>query len=99
MTKQDLAGAVADEFEMTKKDATRAVEFVFEQISGALKRKDRVKIPGFGIFSVRDRAARMGRNPQTGEAIKIAASRKVAFRPSQDLKMLVGAGRKGGKKR
>lgn len=94
MTKQELAGAVADEFEMSKRDGTRTVEFVFEQISGALKRKDRVKIPGFGIFTVRDRAPRMGRNPQTGEPIKIAASRKVAFRPSQDLKMLVGAGKK-----
>lgn len=94
MTKQELAGAVADEFELSKRDATRVVEFVFDQISGALKRKDRAKIPGFGIFSVRDRAPRMGRNPQTGEPIKIAASRKVNFRASQDLKTLVGAGKK-----
>ncbi|MGH2453421.1 MAG: HU family DNA-binding protein [bacterium] len=94
MTKQELAGAVADEFEMSKRDATRAVEFVFDQISGALKRKDKVRIAGFGNFSVRDRAPRMGRNPQTGEPIKIAASRKVNFRASQDLKTLVGAGKK-----
>lgn len=57
-----------------------------------------MRIPGFGNFSVRDRAARMGRNPQTGEPIRIAASRKVAFRPSSELKMMVG-GKKSGKRR
>lgn len=94
MTKRELANAVAEELELSKKDGVRAVDVVFEEITRALKRGERVSVPGFGIFAVRDRPARMGRNPQTGEPIRIPASRKVAFRASKDLKLAVGATRR-----
>jgi len=79
MNKADFVGAVADAAELTKADAGRAVDAAIEVITKALKKGDVVTLVGFGTFSVRKRAARKGRNPQTGAEIKIKASKNPAF--------------------
>ena len=71
---------------MTKKDATAAVDAVFASIQDTLAKGDKVQLIGFGNFEVRTRAARKGRNPQTGEEIEIAASKIPAFKPGKALK-------------
>lgn len=71
---------------MPKKDAEKAVNAVFASIEEALAKGDKVQLVGFGTFEVRERAARTGRNPQTGEEIQIAASRVPAFRAGKALK-------------
>ena len=86
MNKTDLVNAVSESAEITKKAATLAVEAVFESITGALAKGDKVQLIGFGNFEVRERAARKGRNPQTGEEIDIAASKVPAFKPGKGLK-------------
>ncbi|WP_048602324.1 HU family DNA-binding protein [Rubeoparvulum massiliense] len=86
MNKTELIAKVAEVTELTKKDATKAVEAVFASISGALKDGEKVQLIGFGTFEVRERAARKGRNPQTGEEITIAASKVPAFKPGKGLK-------------
>ena len=86
MNKNDLVAAVAETVDMSKIDAARAVDGVFDAISGALKAGNEVKLPGFGIFSVAERAARKGRNPQTGETIQIAASKQSRFKALKALK-------------
>lgn len=86
MYKTDLINAVAEAGELTKKQATLAVDAVFESILGALQNGDKVQLIGFGNFEVRERAARKGRNPQTGEEIEIAASKVPAFKPGKALK-------------
>jgi DNA-binding protein HU-beta len=80
MNKTDLINAVAEASELSKKDATKAVDAVFDTILDALKNGDKVQLIGFGNFEVRERAARKGRNPQTGEEIEIAASKVPAFK-------------------
>jgi len=85
MNKADLVNAVA-EVVSTKKEAQEAVDCVFETIKKALKKKDSVQIVGFGSFKVNKRDARKGRNPQTGEAIKIAARMVPKFVPGKALK-------------
>ncbi len=74
---------------MEKKQADAIVADVFESVVGHLKSGERVRINGLGILEVKDRPARMGRNPATGEAVQIAASRKVAFRVAKDLKSAI----------
>lgn len=74
---------------MTKKDAAGAVDAVLDTITESLKAGEKVQLIGFGNFEVRDRAARKGRNPQTGEEIQIAASKVPAFKPGKALKDLV----------
>lgn len=86
MTKVDLVNVVVAESGLKKKDAEAAVNAVFSAIAGALKDGDKVQLIGFGTFEVKDVAAREGRNPQTGEAIKIAASKKPSFSASKALK-------------
>ena len=86
MNKTELINTVAEVAELSKKDATKAVEAVFEAISNSLKEGQKVQLIGFGNFEVRERAARKGRNPQTGEEIEIAASRVPAFKPGKALK-------------
>lgn len=86
MNKTDLINSVAEKTEMTKKDAAKAVEAVFESITEALEKGDKVQLIGFGNFEIRERAARKGRNPQTGEEIEIAAAKVPAFRPGKALK-------------
>lgn len=86
MNKTELVSAVAELSEISKKDAAKAVDAVFETITNTLKTGERVQLIGFGNFEVRDRAARKGRNPQTGEEIQIAASKVPAFRAGKALR-------------
>ncbi|GIN21050.1 MAG TPA: HU family DNA-binding protein [Bacillus bacterium] len=86
MNKTDLINSVAEAAELSKKDATKAVEAVFQSIQDTLSNGDKVSLIGFGNFEVRERAARKGRNPQTGEEIDIAASKVPAFKPGKALK-------------
>ena len=85
-SKDDLADVIADVTGCTKTAARQAVENVFETIMKDCKRSGEVQIPGFGKFSVRKRAARMGRNPQTGQTMQIKASKSVGFKPAAAFK-------------
>ena len=89
MNKGDLVNAVAGSTGDSKSSAAASVDAVIGAITGALTGGDRVQISGFGTFEVRQRNARMGRNPQTGEAIPIAASKAPAFKAGQALKEAV----------
>ena len=89
--KQELVDSVAKATGLTKKDATAAVDAVFTSIEEALKNGEKVQLIGFGNFEVRERAARKGRNPQTGKEIKIAASKVPAFKAGKALKDMVHA--------
>jgi len=89
VTLKHLAAAIAEDQELSKKQAESILTDMVTRITKHLKKGERVKISGLGILVVRKRAARMGRNPMTGEAIKIKASRKVAFRAAKDLKMAI----------
>ncbi len=86
MNKSELIDAVASETGLSKADATRATDAVLDTITGALSKGDQVTLVGFGTFSVRDRAARAGRNPQTGETIQIKASKSPGFKAGKALK-------------
>ncbi len=86
MNKTDLIDAVADATGLSKADAGRAVDAVLDSITGALKKGGKVSLVGFGTFLVRARAARQGRNPKTGETIKIAAGKSPAFKAGKALK-------------
>ncbi len=86
MNKTDLVDAVAQATDTSKADASNAVDAVFDTITGALKGGDGVQLIWFGNFSVADRAARQGRNPRTGEAIQIAASKQPKFKAGKALK-------------
>lgn len=86
MNKTELINQVAETSELSKKDASKAVDAVFESITNTLKNGDKVQLIGFGNFEVRERAARKGRNPQTGAEIEIAASKVPAFSPGKVLK-------------
>jgi len=86
MNKKDLIDAVANEANLKKKDAEAAVNATFDAITKALKKDDKVQLIGFGTFDVKTRAARTGRNPQTGAEIKIAASRMPSFKAGKVLK-------------
>ncbi|MCD5322997.1 MULTISPECIES: HU family DNA-binding protein [Pontibacillus] len=86
MNKTDLINAVAEKSDLSKKDATKAVDAVFDSITETLKDGDKVQLIGFGNFEVRERAARKGRNPQTGKEIEISASKVPAFKPGKALK-------------
>jgi DNA-binding protein HU-beta len=84
-----LANELAEQHQLKKTQAVSMVERVIDLITAHLKRGERVKIVGLGILQVRNRAARMGHNPATGEPIQIKASKKVAFRASKELKEAV----------
>ncbi|MBT8059998.1 MAG: HU family DNA-binding protein [Xanthomonadales bacterium] len=86
MNKSDLVDAVADAAGLSKADAGRALDATIDTITGALKSGQAVSLVGFGTFSVRDRAARTGRNPRTGETIQIKASKNPAFKAGKALK-------------
>lgn len=85
MNKKDLIGAIAAEAKLTKADAKKALDSIINVTTTSLKKGDRVALVGFGSFSVVKRAARKGRNPQTGKEIKISAKKVVKFRPGSDL--------------
>jgi len=93
LNKTELIAKVAEKADLSKKDAGKAVDAVFASITGALKKGDKVQIIGFGSYEVRKRAARLGRNPQTGKEIKIAASKVPAFKAGKALKDAVKAGK------
>lgn len=84
--KQDLIAKVAETASLTKKDATAAVDAVFAALTDYLAAGEKVQLIGFGNFEVRERAARTGRNPQTGQEITIAASKVPAFKAGKALK-------------
>ena len=89
VTLKHLAAALAEEHQLTKRASEAVLGDLVGTITKHLKKGERIRIAGLGILQVRKRAARMGRNPATGEAIKIKASKKVAFRATKDLKMAV----------
>ena len=86
MNKTELVDAVAEKADMSKASAARAVDAALEAIGASLAQGDQVALIGFGTFLVRDRAARSGRNPRTGETINIAAAKVPAFKPGKALK-------------
>ena len=86
MNKTELIAAVAAKTGLTKKEAERAVAATFEALTDSLVKGDRVQVSGFGIFEVKTREARIGRNPRTKEEIKIPATRLPAFKASKTLK-------------
>ena len=86
MNKAQLVDSVAAATDMSKADAGRAVDATLSAIAGSLASEDSVALVGFGTFNVRHRAARMGRNPQTGESIQIQASKSVGFKAGKALK-------------
>lgn len=89
MNKTELIKAVAEKAELTHKDAAKVLDSVLETITNSLANDDKVQIIGFGTFEVRERSARKGRNPQTGEEIEIAATKAPAFKPGKELKEAV----------
>jgi DNA-binding protein HU-beta len=86
MNKADFVGAVSELADLSKADAGRAVDAMIEVVKKALKKGDTVSLVGFGTFVVRKRAARTGRNPQTGDTIKIKASKNPSFKAGKALK-------------
>lgn len=86
LTKADIVERVYKEAGFSKKEAADLVDLVFKVIKDTLARGEKVKISGFGNFSIRDKSTRIGRNPQTGEAMEISARRVLTFKPSQVLK-------------
>jgi DNA-binding protein HU-beta len=86
ITLRQLAADLAEAHELSKKDSAAILEDLVTMITKHLKKGAKIRIGGLGVLQVRKRPARMGRNPATGEAIKIKASKKVAFRPAKELK-------------
>jgi DNA-binding protein HU-beta len=93
MNKAELIDAIASGAKLTKADASRALDATIESIHKALKKGDRIGLVGFGSFSVAKRAARIGRNPQTGKEIKISAKKVVKFKAGSDLAGSVNKGK------
>lgn len=91
MNKQELISAIAENANLTKKDAEAALAAFIGAVEDALKKGDKVQLVGFGSFEVRERAARTGRNPQTGKEMEIEAAKVPAFKAGRGLKELVNA--------
>src|SRR5579863_8239103 len=89
MNKLDLVRSAVDRLELSRRDAVTLIDGVFDDIQAAVVAGEAVKIPGFGQFKVRDRAARMARNPATGEQVKVPAKRVFKFLPAKALKEAV----------
>jgi DNA-binding protein HU-beta len=98
MNKVDLIRSAMERLEMSRRDAMALVDGLFEDIQNAVVSGDPVKIPGFGQFKVRDRAARMARNPATGEQVRVPAKRVFKFLPAKALKEAVMSKRGGARK-
>jgi len=92
MTKADLVEEVARVTELTRKDSEVIVDTLFESVIKALKTGDKLEVRGFGSFRVRQRNARVGRNPKTGEKVEVPAKRVPYFKPSKELKDLINDG-------
>lgn len=86
MNKSDLVNAMAEKTGLSKKDTETSLNAFIDVVSDALANKDKIQLVGFGTFETRERAARTGRNPQTGEELKISASTVPAFKPGKALK-------------
>ena len=100
MTKAELIDGIAEKLDMKKKDVTPVVEEVFSSIEGALSKGEKCTFVGFGVFEVKDRAAREGRNPQDPtKIVKIPAKKVPVFRPGKDLKEKVLKVKKPAKKK
>ena len=91
MNKTELVAAIADEAGLSKKDAEKALKAFTDVVTEELKKGEKVQLVGFGTFEVSERAAREGRNPQTGAAMKIAASKATKFKAGKALKDLINA--------
>lgn len=89
MTKAELIESVANDTNLSKADASKAIDSVIAGITDALKKGDKVTLVGFGVFSVTERKARKGRNPRTGDAIDIAASKTPKFSAGKALKQAI----------
>jgi integration host factor subunit beta len=92
MTKADLVEEVAKVTELTRKDSEVIVDTLFESVIKALRTGDKLEVRGFGSFRVRQRNARVGRNPKTGEKVEVPAKRVPYFKPSKELKDLINDG-------
>ena len=90
MNKTELIAAAAEKSGISKKDAERAINAAFDVMTAALQKEEKVQISGFGVFEVKDREARVGRNPHTKEVIQIPATRTPVFKASKTLKETVG---------
>ncbi|GHC08372.1 MULTISPECIES: integration host factor subunit alpha [Gemmobacter] len=95
LTRMDLSEAVFREVGLSRNESAELVETVIQHVSDALVRGETVKISSFGTFSVRDKSARMGRNPKTGDEVPISPRRVLTFRPSHLMKERVASGTKG----
>lgn len=91
VTKAELADVLFERLGLNKREAKDMVDYFFEEVREALERGEDVKLSGFGIFNLREKSQRPGRNPKTGEEIPISARRVVTFRPGQKLKVRVEA--------
>src|ERR687889_2659464 len=98
MNKNDLIDTIVEEHDVTKTFARDLVDTVFGSITDAARNGDEVSIFGFGKFRVTERGARKGRNPKTGEAIRIAASKRLKFEPARAMKTAVNAKRRSKKR-
>jgi DNA-binding protein HU-beta len=94
MNRKQLIAALADKARCTKVDADRNISALVEILSGILKKGDKITLAGFGVFEVRERAARNGRNPRTGESLKIKATTVPAFKAATKLKAALNGGKK-----
>ena len=98
MNKSELIAAISEKSAVSKKNAEAVLNAFTEIVTEELAKKEKIQLVGFGTFETRERAARTGRNPQTGKEIKIAASVTPAFKPGKALKEAVNAPKKGKKK-
>ncbi len=99
MTKNELARELADDFELPRRQVIELVEAILDRITQVLKSGDKVQLTPFGQFKIRDRAARVARNPQTGEPVNVPAKRVLKFIAGRSLKEAVGTAKRGGAKK
>ena len=99
MTKNELVRELADDFELPRKQMAELIEALLEKMTDVLKSGDKVALPPFGQFRVRDRAARIARNPQTGEPVKVPAKKVLRFTAARPLKEAVGTIKRGSAKK
>jgi DNA-binding protein HU-beta len=99
MNKQDLVASLATQLDLSKREASDAVDAVFDTVARAVAKGDKVSIPGFGSFEKRKRAARTARNPQTGATIKVAATSVPAFKAGKEFKENVAGKKKSAAKK
>ncbi len=92
MTKLELIERIADQYDISRREAEVAVNTFFESIVEALKRGEKVELRGFGVFKVREKRAMVGRNPKTGEKVQVPAKRVPYFKAGKDLKAAINGG-------